>query len=169
MKEFRNVSIRGRVAYMLCALEKLLLYHQDKRDDWAWILEKFWAYTDAEWLDEWQDVAVEFLPECILEDGSEEFERLSAGEYDKLHAFYEETSEDIREMMELVFDVATVELYGGIPEGSPETLKVMEKAKAIFDQAGLTMPDPKPFAQYRFSEERGWGRRFDSRNLSRFL
>ncbi len=167
MDDFKNISIRGRVAYLLCSLEKLLIYRNAEPSDWNWVLEKLWQYTDMEWLDDW--MSVELLPECILEDGPEEFELISESEHCKLRELYGKNTDDINRMMEIIHNVGTYELYGSIPEHSPATLAKMQEAVDLLEAEGIDPPDPKPFKEYEFSENRGWGRRFDGKKLSCFL
>ncbi len=168
MDDFKNISIRGRVAYLLCSLEKLLVHHSAKTGDWEWILGKLWQYTDMEWLDDWADVATELLPECILECEPEEFDLITESEYHDLRELYSRNPDSINKMMKFVHYVGTQELYGGIPEHSPITLAKMHEAVSLMKAEGIEPPDPKPFEKYAFSENGGWGRRFDSKKLSRF-
>ncbi len=169
MDDFKDVSIKGRVAYLLCSLEKLLICHNAKPGDWEWILEKLWQYTASNRLDDWMLMAAELLPECVLECGPEDFEVISESEYCKLRELYSRNTDDINEMIRIVFEVGTEELFGSIPEHSPSTLAKMREAMDFFEAEGIELPDSKPFKKYKFSEHNGWGRLFDGRKLSCFL
>lgn len=58
---FRQISVRGRMAYLLCIFENLLIYFKCDKEDWKWILEKLWQYTNIEYLDDWMyEIALKF-------------------------------------------------------------------------------------------------------------
>ncbi len=169
MDDFENISIRGRVAYLLCSLEKLLIHHNAEPDDWNWVLEKLWTYTELEWLDDWMFMASAMLPECILAGGPKKHDLITESECHELRKLYSKSTDDIKTMMQIIHYVGTEELFGNIPEHSPSTLAKMREAVGILEAEGVNPPDPRPFGRYRFSECDGWGKRFTGKGLSCFL
>ena len=87
-EQLKNISIRGRMAYLLCSFENLLLYYHCDKDEWKPVLEKLWAYTKMEYLDDWMYEIAEYLPNSILEDTMEDAEYITEIEFHTLHKLY---------------------------------------------------------------------------------
>ena len=169
MKGLEKISIRGRMAYLLCLFEKLLIHFQCSKEKWNWILEKLWQYTEIQYLDEWMYEIAEFLPENILTDPFEAFEFISENEYQLLKETYKGNCTDINLMMSIIFDLGTTELYSKLEDNSPFTLSKLQDAENILNRNGIQLINIQPFEQYLYSKENGWGKCFNGKKFSVFL
>lgn len=169
MEEFTEISLRGRMAYVLCLFERLLIYYNCKKEDWSWILEKFWKYTYIKYFDDWFYEVAEFLPENILEDKPEDFEYITENEYMILKKLYCKNPIEINQMMSLIFDLGTMESYSTLLNNSPNTLLIIQEAIDILQIKGIEPVSSEHFRQYQYSECNGWGKKFDGRKLSEFF
>ena len=169
MKEFEKISIRGRMAYLLCMLEKLLLYYGCKKDEWSWVMKKFWNYTSVQYFDDWIYEISEYMPENIKSDEFEEFEEITFDEYIRLKKLYENLPEDISNMMNIIFEFASTVAYTRFLDNNPSTIKRLEKGMEILQKNKIDIVDYRQFEKYRFTEEEGWGKQFDGGELSMFF
>lgn len=169
MMSLEKISIRGRMAYAICLFERLLLYYKCNKQDWIWILEKLWAYTSVEYLDDWMYEFAEWLPDSILEDGLDDFEFITREEYEHLYKLYNRSCLEIRLFIKIIFELGSIDLYSKLTDNSPNTLKKLEEAIDIFKANNINVISIEPFKKYSFEECNGWGERFDGRSLSIIL
>lgn len=169
MKSLEKISIRGRMAYAICLFERLLLYYKCDKQDWVEILEKLWAYTSVEYLDDWMYEFAEWLPESILEDTLDDFEFITNEEYEHLYKLYNKSCLEIRLFIKIIFEIGSIDLYSKLTDNSPNTLKKLQEAIDIYEANNIDIISIEPFRQYSFQERNGWGERFDGRSLSIIL
>ena len=74
MEELKNISIRGRMAYLISSFENVLLHYNCNKEEWRWLLEKLWSYTKIQYIDDWMYELAEYMPNSILEDTMEDAE-----------------------------------------------------------------------------------------------
>jgi hypothetical protein len=163
-----EVSVRGRVAFSICCLETAILHFVAESESWRFLLDELWKYTTESRLDRWQEIIAEYTPSVILDqehfsDG--DFEFIDEQLFNRLHRLYSQHESVLSELVDLVFDVGTIELFGSIDGFGQESLnqacRVMEKVQAI----GLRLPELDRFATYSRLERRGWGNPFDPGSL----
>ena len=157
MENFKNISIRGRVAYLLSSFEKLLLYHNCEKAEWHGILDKLWTYTSIKFLDDWMYMIAEYMPNSILQDSFDDAEYITQQEFERLKEIYGKSHNDIRIFMQIIYECATCELYSKLYDYSPITLRKIEDAVNILVENGIELVDIQPFKQYVFDEANGWG------------
>ncbi len=68
MEMQKDISIRGRMAYLICSFERLLIHTGINIEEWEMVLDKLWAYTSVDYIDDWMYELAEYMPNCILED-----------------------------------------------------------------------------------------------------
>lgn len=96
MEIIKSISIRGRMAYLLCSFEELLLYYGCNKDEWRLILEKLWKYTNIKYLDDWMYEIAEYMPESILNDTMEDAEYITKDEFEYLYKIYNKCNQEIK-------------------------------------------------------------------------
>ena len=165
MYEFQNISIRGRMAYLLCSFKKLLIYYNCNIDDWNIILEKLWKYTSVEYIDDWMYEVAEYLPNSILEDNYEDVEYITEEEFNFCKRLYFNIADDIKEMLQIVFELGTCELYGKIINNSVNTLEKLNEGVLLLKKNNIKLIDTEPFKKYVFNDENGWGSPFIGNEL----
>jgi len=169
MNKLKNVSIRGRVAYLICSFERLLLHYNCEKEEWRSVLEKLWTFTTVEYLDDWLYELAEYMPNSIFEDTMEDAEYITEEEFDDLYALYSKTSQEILLFLEIIFKCGNCELYTKLYDYSPNTLKKIEEGIEILNANKIDLVDVKAFEKYSFDESDGWGECFDGKELSVFI
>lgn len=169
MKDLEAISIRGRMAYVICQFERVLIYYNYDKQDWIKVLEKLWEYTSVEYLDDWMYEFAEYLPESILEDSFDDFEFITTEEYEHLYKLYNESSTDVCCFIKLMFELGSIDLYSKLVDNSPNTLEKIEEVIELLKENEIDNISIEPFKQYSFKERNGWGERFDGRSLSIIL
>lgn len=157
MNEFENISIRGRMAYLLCSLKKLLIYYNYKIDDWELILEKLWKFTIVEYIDDWMYEMAEYLPDSIMEDSMEDAEYITEEEFVFCKQLYSNVADDIKKMIQIIFELGTCEIYGNIINNSINTLEKLNEGILLLKKNNIPLIDVAPFKKYKFSDDNGWG------------
>ena len=169
MEILKNISIRGRVAYLICSFEQLLLYYNCDKAEWMGILQKLWTYTNVQYLDDWLYELAEYMPNSIFEDTMEDAEYITEDEFNYLYNLYSKTSQDILLFLEIIFKCGSCELYTKLYDDSPSTLKKIKEGLDILDKNNIALVDVYPFEKYSFNEYDGWGECFEGKTLSVFL
>ncbi len=167
--DFKEISIRGRMAYLLCVFEKILVHFNCEKKDWSWVLERLWQYTCIEYLDDWMYEIAEYMPESVMEDNAEEIEFITQNELKKLKALYVKNTREINKMLRIIYELGTIDLYSRLQNGSPNTLEKLQEGIKSALQIGIELPNSFQFKIYKYSEGNGWGIPFDGRKLSLYL
>ena len=169
MEEFENISIRGRMAYLLCSFENLLLHFGCNKEEWKFVLEKLWTYTTIEYLDDWMYEIAEYMPNSILTDTMEDAEYITKSEFSKLYRLYINTNKEIKLFLENIFECGTCELYSRLCDNSPITLNLIEQAINILKRNEINLVNISIFKKYTYKECSGWGNCFEGRQLSKIV
>ena len=167
--DFKNISIRGRMAYLLCTFESILNFYNCEKEKWCWILEKLWQYTSMEYLDDWMYMMAEYMPESILEDKMEDIEFITENEIKELKILYTNCSKEINKMLRIVFELGTIDLYSKLLNYSPNTLEKLKEGMDIAIRICGKLPDKSEFEKYKYTEGNGWGIPFDGKKFSLYL
>lgn len=169
MEKLKYVSIRGRVAYLICLFERLLLYYKCGKEEWCLVLEKLWKYTNTQYLDDWMYELAEYMPDSILEDTLEGAEYISESEYEYLYTVYSKASHEILCFLKSIFECGTCELYSRLDDYSPSTLSIIEEARNLLKVNGIEVIDTKTFEKYSFDQYSDWGNCFEGKELSIYI
>lgn len=166
---FKEISVRGRMAYLLCIFENILIFFNCEKKDWSWILEKLWKYTCIEYLDDWFYEIAEYMPESVMEDNTDEIEFITENELKKLKVLYTNNPGEVNQMLRIIFELGSIDLYSRLQDYSPNTLVKLQEGIDIAIKLGVKLPNKLEFEKYRYSEGNGWGIRFDGRKISLYL
>jgi len=159
LNKLSNISIRGRVAFSLCCLTTLIRSFKIDDLEWEFLIAKLWEYTSTNRLDNWHMELAEYMPGSILEydryDGNN-FEYITSDEFNRLRKIYSHASEHILEMIDLIFSVGTMELYGKAQKKG-KSFEYVEKALRPMIKLKLDIPRISQFEKYEFDKGNGWG------------
>lgn len=169
METMKVISIRGRMAYVICLFERLLLYFKYDKKEWTEVLKKLWTYTDVEYFDEWIYEVAEYLPDCILEDSQDAYEFITAEEYEYLYKLYSKSCPEVCAFMDLIYEIGTINAYTILMDNDIKTIKKVEEATNILKSHDIKIMAIDSFKKYSFDQCNGWGERFDGRSLSIIL
>lgn len=164
-EDLKLISIRGRVAYGILCFEHVLIVSDAKTSDWELVLNRLWEFTNSLELDEWQDRAVEVIPEVVLNSlfSSDEFVTISELEFDTLSNLYRKETEDVLSILDEIYDVGSAELYGSVKGYSPYTLDRVMDILSVLQKYQIDPPAIEPLKKYDF--QGGFGIRFTNRDL----
>lgn len=166
-EKFKNISIKGRVAYGISCLERALICYSCTLKNWEWVLEKIWEFTSIEYLDDWFYEMAEFLPDSLLEDNEyipEEFEYITEKQfYILLELYQKESNQVINQIFNLIFEMGTFDLYSRLENYSPNTLICLEKINNIMVLNNIELPSVANFIRYSYYENKGWGNSFEGK------
>ena len=161
------VSIRGRIAYLICMFVQILESLDYNVEDWKIILDVLCEYTSNEWLDDWLYKMAEYLPKSVLEDTLEDAEFITGEEQTICRRLYQNAEPCVHEMVNLIFEAGTCDMYSRIIGRGENTLLKVQEAMELMNRYGFPIPPVDSFLKYKFEERRGWGERFDSTILVR--
>jgi hypothetical protein len=172
MTTFQEISMRGRVAYSLMCLEEAIQKRAKDPVKWVWPLRQLWSYTSTTDLEEWMVITSEILPSVVIgeEDyGNNQFKHLTPDQFVALRELYNENETFLGGIVELVFDIGTSELYGGIKDGGQYSLAKLGKLDSLMADCSLDVPDISALFDKSFDQQHGWGNRFQPGALSRMV
>lgn len=154
MMDFKEISIRGRMAYLLCVFERLLLQYKCRKEDWKILLEKLWKYMNIEYLDDWMYELAEYMPNSVLFDSyaSDDCEFITAEEFAFLHNLYNKSCQEIITFLRIIFELGTMEIYERLVNNSSDTIKKLQEGVNIALNEGIELPDKSEFEKYKYSE-----------------
>ena len=96
-------------------------------------------------------------------------------ELEMLLESYQQTNQQINLLVEDVFDIGTNDLWAGIGETSPDTLRPLQELIDLMYDQQIPLPSIEPFKQYVF-HKKGWdydlhafGEMFDGTQYSKFV
>lgn len=146
--EFNNISIRGRLAFGMTCLEKLVTYfNADHPLLRTVVFPKIWEFTSTDDLGEWEESINNVDPICVLDDSTES----------DLKTLYKKLPKDLVSTIEDVICIGTLNMYGGTGTNSPSTLKPLNEVLKTMTKLKLPLPDIQTFKKSTFSESHGWG------------
>ena len=165
-------------------------------EGWNFLLKKLWWYTELSAasdpsinnclpLERWWALISELLPRRHENKGWDMHEfRLQlyfdedlpdSKELEMLLESYQQTNQQINLLVEDVFDIGTNDLWAGIGETSPDTLRPLQELIDLMYDQQIPLPSIEPFKQYVF-HKKGWdydlhafGEMFDGTQYSKFV
>ncbi len=164
-EKIKNISIRGRFAFGIKCLEQ---YISESTIESAWIdklLATLWEFTTSERLDMWDEKIKDLDPWNILDthpdNKASDYKSLTENEFHELKDFYNSLDQDFIDMIGNAIEIGTGNLYGGTGKFSNETLQPTLELKKIARRKLKEIPKIKSFEFSRFSEQHGWGNKFN--------
>lgn len=172
LEKFKNISFRGRVAYGISCFENALITLKYDLNDWKIILKYLWDFTSIQYLDDWNDIVVELIPENLLEFKTyeeEEFERLSKDEFIYLYNLYQNVDESIDILLRAIYELGISHAYTVIEGYGESSLRSLERIISFMIENKYPLPSIDSFLSSSIKENRGWGNKFDGTSLSKIL
>lgn len=199
--QFKKISIRGCVAYSICCLENALEHYNLKGDGWNFLLKKLWWYTELRAycdpsinncypLERWWALisilspkyqkGVEWNYEKFKSQLLSDEDMPTPQELDLLSESYKQTNDVIDELVDYVYHIGVNELWAGIGETSPDTLRNLQGLIDLMCENHIPLPSMEPFRQYVFHKKgwynrnleddlHGFGEIFDGTQYSKFV
>jgi len=166
-----NISIRGRIAYLVMCFEAYVLGKYPERN-WKPVSEMMWRICDkSDYIDCSAYRFVEITPEHLYKQNvysESNFKYLSEDEYNIFISIIPNNDNEINVLMHSIFDVAIEYAYCGIPKGAPDTIPYIEDVENIILKSNICLPDVSLVSKYTDPAD-WWGDPFDGRYLSLIL
>lgn len=169
---FKNISLRGRVAFAINCLEKYLSRLDLNLDDWNIVLHKYWSFTDIEYLDDWNEIISEILPDNLLEfDNYQEhgFDNLNEDEFKKLYILYRHIDDSVMELMRLIFELGSSHAYSVIINEGNASLRIVQDILTCMNSHNIGLPSIGIYQSMLIQDNRGWGNKFRGKDYSLLL
>lgn len=172
MEKFKQISLRGRVAYGVSCFENALLALKYNLDDWKIVLNYLWEFTNSNNLEECHTIANELIPENLLEFKTyekHEFERLSKEEFLHLYKLYQDIDESINSLLYGIHELGASHAYGTVSGYGESSLKSLERLINLMLNNRYPLPSVEQFLIFSINENKGWGNKFDGTKFSEIL
>ena len=159
--DFKNISIRGRVAFGVSCLNTYLKTKYPDID-FSPVLNLACKITeDSDYIDNSTEAFMEIIPEYLYEfDNYEEaeFEYLSKEAYNLFISIIPKDDPDLNILMHSIRDIAWEYCYVALEPGAQNTYRYLNSIIETMNKCAFPLPDINAFKKYDFSESDGWGR-----------
>jgi hypothetical protein len=146
--DFNDISIRGRLAFGMTCLEKLVSnLNSDHPLLQTIVFPKIWEFTSTDDLGAWEQKINDVDPVCVLDAKADS----------DLKKLYNKLSKDIVSTITDVIEIGTANIYGSTGVNSPMTLEPLNSVINTMTKLKVPLPDIKTFKKSNFSEFHGWG------------
>lgn len=172
INEFKRISLSGRVSYSICCFENTLFYLHYNVEDWKIVLEYLWKFTSIEYLDDWNGIVSEIIPENLLEFKTYEehdFEYLDEEDFRYLYHLYQNIDEKIDDLMSAIYDIGAAHSCNVIEGYGQASFHELAKLIDYMLENHILLPDIDSFRKFSIEENRGWGNRFEGKSLSKII
>ncbi len=162
MTEIKTISIRGRVAYSILCLEKLMVHKKYELLEYDFVLSKLWSYTFIN-LGKWHYEMAEITPRAIEEDipfKEKGCDYIKDTEHDYLLEIYKKTDNSIKDIIYLIFQIGTLDLYASIIDNSRRTIELVMKIEDVLKRNHVALPDINLLKKFRIEINQGFGKAF---------
>ena len=172
--KYDNLSIRGRVAYLIMCFERYVTQKYPDRD-MTLPAEFMWnVVNDSNYIDVSAYRYMDIIPEFFYETDSYEtadMEDMTKEEYDILATLlpHAEDDPDLNTIMNRIYDVAMEYAYTIVKLNEPETKRYLQEVDEILAKNNIEPPDINLIPKYEWDDSHGWGDFIDSKPLSIIL
>lgn len=169
-EDFKEISIRARLAYGICCLENALVYYKKDISEWKELLDFLWEFPPITgFLTDWTEKILDYIPHIIIEYLYEKDFSISEDKYNYYKNLYSKTEKPILNLIDTIDYLGAEELYVGIEKYSPDTLEHVQRILDIMYEHKIPLPDTESFRQFKFDvkpiDDYGWGYPFDGKKL----
>ena len=173
-RQYDNLSIRGRVAYLIMCFERYVAQKYPDRD-MTIVATLMWnIVNDSDYIDESAYKYTEIIPMYIHEAPDFKTLRLDYLTEEEYNAFVTllprpEEDPELNTIMQRIYDVAMEFAYTEVLLDKPVTKNYLEEVDDILAKNGIEAPDIGKIPKSTPDECDGWGKFIDSKPLSIIL
>lgn len=168
-EDLKNISLRGRVAFGIRCFENALLDLQYNVSQWRIVLDYLWSFTNIDFLDDWNGLIAEIIPENLLEFKSYEehgYKYLDEKAFRYLYALYYNIDPKIDYIMTAIYYIGTSHAYSVITGNGQRSLDEAGKLINYITENSIPLPEIDKIKKSSINENRGWGNKFDGKEVS---
>ena len=178
-REWRELSLTGRLCYLFMCIEKYLVTCYPDRD-WTPVAQRCWQWTNVYW-NEGLDTYEPVVPYYLLEfDNYEEANRrefdgnLPEKDYLILKKLFEgiadgSLEDEINQVLMLPTDFNHVCECSDFSSADEPTLEILQKMQQFLSLHNITAPDVNAVKHMTADQKGGWGDFVDSQYLAIIL
>lgn len=169
-KELENISMNGRIAYIILCIEKYLIT-KFSDTNWSTLSEWMWKATSSYW-DEWANKFIEIVPEYLYEFETYEksnFNTITKEEYQYFYNLFKENKEIIDELLQKLLEIEEIYSYSSIPGFGEDAIQIVLETTKILERDNVELPNLNSVKFSTFNELNGWGNNFDGSKISLIL
>ncbi len=164
LETLKNVSIRGRMAFIIMCIENYLI-KQCPYKDWSPLSEQMWKVTDSYW-DKWLQDFIEIIPESVMiETDTQNIKYTFKKLYENLPP---DTLNDIIALLDALEEMVELFVYTNASMANA-SLDIIKEIVNKYLEKRITIPDVNQVTFSKFEENEGFGKRFDGKYLSIIL
>ncbi|MBQ9371603.1 MAG: hypothetical protein IJU03_05380 [Thermoguttaceae bacterium] len=173
-RQYDNLSIRGRVAYLIMCFERYVAQKYPDRD-MTLPAEFMWNVVDgSDYMDEQAYRYMDIIPDYLFETDKYETSdmvNMSKDEYNVFVTLLPRTEDDpdLNVVMHRIYDVAMRFVYTEVELDDPDTKEYLKEVDDILAKNGIEAPDIDKIPKSPPDECDGWGKFIDSKPLSIIL
>ncbi|OQP39789.1 hypothetical protein A4H97_16330 [Niastella yeongjuensis] len=176
---FKQISIRGRFAFGLTCVEKIIDHYRIKDALLDSVIEGFWRFTSAEKWGEYEGYLYNRDPDCVLSDfpslkiqpeKKHEFgyDDISYSELESIYELYLKLPPHITGILTHLTTIANSNISAGCGEYSECTFApTLEILAIIEDFDTIDFYKPADFLFSGFDQQSGWGDEFSKADIER--
>ncbi len=167
-KDFKNISMNGRLAYQLMCTESYLITKYPNKD-FTELFKLFWQVTNGMYWDTFSDYVMDLEPSNMFEFKTYEEQqwlRLSKEEYDLLKPCIEGLDNGIDDLFETLKEQTFVYAYSVVPKNTKESIDIVFDTIKFLEKEHIPLPDIKKVEFSTIDQRDGWGDSFDGTKLS---
>lgn len=163
MDSFDNISIIGRVAYIIASLERFLEINDDK-NKWEPLFDALWSFPSyKDCIDDYAYKVIECTPESVLDEREDfsEFEYFTESELESFKKIYKESkyTEEIEYFLQQINEILAINLYTTVKPPEEYSLKIVNQ---IYSHIRALLKDQTPaisdYDKYSIFDNSCWGR-----------
>ena len=170
-KDFKNISMVGRLAYQLMCAERYFTYKYPN-EDFTELFKLLWPVTNGMYFDTFSGYIVEIEPSCMLEFDSyeeQEWMYLTKEQYDIFKPLIQKFDQEDEDFLETLKDQIDVYAYSVVPKDTSESIDIVFDTIKFLKRHNILLPDIKLVEFSTIDQRRGWGDHFDGTKLSIIL
>jgi hypothetical protein len=170
-KDFKNISMNGRLAYQLMCVERYLL-HQYPTLDFKPMFEILWQVTNGMYWDTFSDYVIDMEPHKFLRfkefvvDG---WLIMTKELYEQLYPTISQLSSDVDDLFETLKDQTFVYAYTIVPKNTHESIDIIFETISFLLKYHIPLPDINLISFSTIDQFNGWGDNFDGTKFSIIL
>ena len=171
-KDFKNISMAGRLAYQLMCAERYFT-HKYPNEDFTELFKLLWPVTNGMYFDTFSGYIIELEPSYMLEFNSYEedgsWHELTKEQYDTFKPLIQKFDQEDEDFLETLKDQIDVYAYTVVPKDTSESIDIVFDTIKFLKKHKIPLPDIKLVEFSTIDQFNGWGDNFDGTKLSIIL
>ncbi len=167
-KDFKNISMTGRIAYQLMCAERYFI-NKYPNENFKELFSILWPVTDGMYFDTFSNYITELKPTYMLEKENYEDDDwlvLTKEQYELLKPLIQKLDQEDEDLMDTLKDQAEVYAYSVVPKNTNESIDIIYETMKYLKKYNIDLPDIKLLEFSSITQKNGWGDSFDGSKLS---